>query len=92
LPDNTPIEVTRKYIDDRMTEALDEIRPELCRSWNRRTLIQNVTRVTGGYGAGRTRQTAGLISMEVLSPDLRSGKPGPKKTVDIAETLDRRGE
>lgn len=83
LPDNTPVEVTHKYID-RLTESLDEIRPEFVDPGTGEPLIQNVTRVIGGYSAGRNYdKTAGSVSMEVLSPDLRS-EPGPKNS-DIAK-------
>ncbi len=91
LPDNTPIELTHKYVD-RLSAALDEIRPEFVDPGTGEPLIQNVTRVIGGYGAGRNYdKSVGLVSMEVLSPDLRS-EPGPKNSEIAKRWTDVVGE
>ena len=91
LPDNTPIDLTHKYVD-RLSAALDEIRPEFVDPGTGEPLIQNVTRVIGGYGAGRNYdKSVGLVSMEVLSPDLRS-QPGPKNSEIAKRWTDVVGE
>ncbi len=92
LPDNTPIEITHKYVD-RLSAALDEIRPEFVDPGTGEPLIQNVTRVIGGYGFGRRGfdKSVGYVSMEVLSPDLRS-EPGPKNSEIAKRWTDVVGE
>jgi multidrug efflux pump subunit AcrB len=83
MPDSTPIETTHRYVD-RLTEALDQLRTEFVDPDTGESLILNVRRVIGGWSAGQGFDKAiGSVSMEVLSPDLRS-EPGPKNS-EIAE-------
>jgi multidrug efflux pump subunit AcrB len=92
LPDNTPIEITQKYVD-RLSEALETIKPEFVDPGTGEPLIQNVTRVIGGYGFGRRSfdKSVGYVSVEVLSPDLRS-EPGPKNSEIAKRWTDVVGE
>jgi multidrug efflux pump subunit AcrB len=92
LPDNTPIEITHTYVD-RLSEALETIKPEFVDPGTGEPLIQNVTRVIGGYGFGRRRfdKSVGYVSVEVLSPDLRT-EPGPKNSEIAKRWTDVVGE
>jgi len=81
LPDNTPITTTAKYVD-RMSAALDELRQmdEFIDPGTGEPLIQNVQTTVGGSRPGRSyEKSTGGISVEILSPDLRS-VPGPKNS------------
>jgi len=81
LPDNTPITTTAIYVD-RMETALKELRKmdEFIDPGTGQPLIQNVQSTVGGWSPGRHyEKSVGGISVEVLSPDLRS-EPGPKNS------------
>ena len=92
LPDNIPIEVTHRYVD-RLSAALDQIRSEFVDPGTGEPLIQNMTRVIGGYGFGRRRfdKSVGYVSVEILSPDARS-EPGPKNSEIAARWTEVVGE
>ncbi len=81
LPDTTPITTTAIYVD-RMAAALEKLRQmdEFIDPGTGRPLIQNVQTTVGGWSPGRHyEKSVGGISVEVLSPDLRS-EPGPKNS------------
>lgn len=80
LPENTPVEVTARYID-RITTALEQVREEFRDPGSRESLVRNVVRVVGGTDPrGGFRKSAGLVSVEILDPSARSD-PGPRNGV-----------
>ena len=84
LPDNTPLETTKKYMD-KIKASVETLRDEF-KDPNGQSLIQNVSSTTGarwhGSGADKSR---GALSVEILSPDKRS-EPGPRNS-EIANRL-----
>ena len=83
MPDNTPLEVTRKYVD-RLEKGVEQLKIEFVDPGTGESLIKNIARVTGARTPGRDfDKSQGYFSMEILSPDLRS-EPGPKNS-DISK-------
>ena len=79
LPDDTPIEITAKYME-RLSAALDQVKGEFIDPGNNKSLIKNVTRVTGAYGSGGSfNKSRCYISLEVMAPEERS-EPGPRNS------------
>lgn len=79
LPDDTPLETTDQYVE-RMDRALEQIKQEFVDPGTGASLVQNVSRVTGAYGAGGSfDKSRGYLSVEVMSPDERS-EPGPRNS------------
>jgi multidrug efflux pump subunit AcrB len=79
LPDDTPLETTGKYMD-RIAAALDQVRQEFVDPGTGRSLIRDVSRVIGGYGAGSSfDKSRGAMAIEVMDPGERS-EPGPRNS------------
>lgn len=81
LPDDTPLEVTAKYVD-RMASALEQLKTEerFIDPGTGKSLVQNVSRVVGAYSAGRSYdKSRGSLSIEVTPPDQRT-EPGPRNS------------
>lgn len=79
LPDDTPIEITAKYME-RLSTALDQVKGEFIDPGSNKSLIKNVTRVTGAYGSGGSfNKSRCYISLEVMAPEERS-EPGPRNS------------
>lgn len=79
LPENTPVDVTARYVD-RITTALDRVREEFRDPGTGRSLVRNVARVIGATDPrGGFRKSAGLVSVEILDPSERS-EPGPRNS------------
>lgn len=82
LPDDTPLEVTRKYLD-RIAAAVEPLRKEFVDPGTGMSLIQNVSRVVGasspGYPYDKSR---GVMSLEILDPSTR-GEAGPRNSVIV---------
>ena len=79
LPDDTPIETTAKYME-RLSAALDQVKGEFIDPGSNKSLIKNVTRVTGAYGSGGSfNKSRCYISLEVMAPEERS-EPGPRNS------------
>ena len=82
LPDSTPLETTAMYMD-RLLAGLEQCREEFVDPGTGQSLILNISRTVGARSPHRDfDKSAGYISCEILSPDLRS-EPGPKNN-DIA--------
>ncbi|MEC8555366.1 MAG: efflux RND transporter permease subunit [Planctomycetota bacterium] len=85
LPDNTQLATTAKYMD-RLQWAIEQLRDEFVDPGTGQSLIQNVSRTVGARSPGRSYdKSRGYLSVEILSPDLRS-EPGPKNN-EIANRL-----
>lgn len=79
LPDNTPLETTAKYMD-RLSDAVQQLKRDFVDPGTGQSLIQNMSRVVGAGSPGRSYdKSRGYLSIEVLSPDLRS-EPGPRNS------------
>ncbi|WP_261340241.1 efflux RND transporter permease subunit [Rhodopirellula sallentina] len=82
LPDDTPIEITEKYVD-RINDALDQLKEEFVDPGTGESMVQNIVRVTGAKRPGsHYDKSRGYVAFEVLPPEKRS-VPGPKNT-DLA--------
>ena len=80
LPNDTPLEVTDRYVD-RIADALNKLKEEYVDPGTGRTLVGNVTRLTGGKIPGMPfDKSRGYISFEILPPEQRS-EPGPTNSV-----------
>ena len=80
LPENTPLEVTARYVD-RITAALEQMRREFVDPGTGESLIRNVTRVIGGTDArGGFRKSAGRLTVEITDPSERS-VTGPRNSI-----------
>lgn len=72
LPDDTPIEVTSRYMD-RVHAALEQVRTEFVDPGTKRSLIQDVALTAGGYGAGGGfDRSRGAIAIEITDPGDRT--------------------
>lgn len=79
LPNETPISTTGTYVA-RLSEALETMKTEFVDPGTGQSLIQHVSKVTGGYSPGRYfEKSVGSVSIEVTSPDERS-EPGPRNS------------
>jgi multidrug efflux pump subunit AcrB len=79
LPDDTPLETTALYMD-RIMAALEQVKREFVDPGTGESLVLNVSRVIGGYGAGGGfNKSRGAISLEIMDPDDRS-EPGPRNS------------
>jgi len=79
LPDNTPLETTTRYMD-RLLRAVEQLKSEFVDPATGQSLIQNVSRTIGAGSPSRSfDKSRGYLSVEVLSPDLRS-EPGPRNS------------
>ncbi len=79
LPDDTPLETTRTYMD-RIEDALDQLKREFVDPGTGESIIQNISRTDGAYSPeSGFDKTNGGISVEVLLPEERS-EPGPKNS------------
>ena len=79
LPDDTPLETTGKYMD-RISAALEQVRKEFIDPGSGKSLIRDVSRVTGGFGAGGSfDKSRGSMAIEVMDPGERS-EPGPRNS------------
>ncbi|MEM7474230.1 MAG: efflux RND transporter permease subunit [Planctomycetota bacterium] len=79
LPDSTTLETTTKYMD-RILWAVEQLRDEFRDPGTGESLILNVSRTVGARSPSRDfDRTRGYLSVEILSPDLRS-EPGPKNS------------
>ncbi|GAA5508639.1 efflux RND transporter permease subunit [Novipirellula caenicola] len=77
LPDDTPLEVTERYID-RISDALDQLATEYVDPGTGQSLVQNVVRMSGGRRPGSNfDKSRGYMAFEVLPPEQRT-VPGPK--------------
>ena len=80
LPENTPLEVTARYVD-RITAALEQMRREFVDPGTGESLIRNVTRVIGGTDArSGFRKSAGQLTVEITDPSERS-VIGPRNSI-----------
>lgn len=80
LPDDTPIEVTARYMD-RISRALEQTKREFIDPGSAEPLIRNVIRVIGGTDVrSGFRKSAGQISVEIMDPSART-VPGPRNSV-----------
>ncbi len=80
LPENTPLEVTARYVD-RITAALEQMRREFVDPGTGESLIRNVTRVIGGTDArSGFRKSAGQLTVEITDPSERS-VTGPRNSI-----------
>ncbi|MCA9192790.1 MAG: efflux RND transporter permease subunit [Planctomycetales bacterium] len=79
LPDNTPFETTVRYMK-RITEAAHQLQAEFVDPGTGESLIKNMSRSIGSGSPGRSYdKSRGYLSVEILSPDLRS-EPGPRNS------------
>lgn len=79
LPDNTPLEATSRYMD-RLLQAVEQLKQEFVDSGTGQSLILNVSRTIGAGSPSRSYdKSRGYLSIEILSPDLRS-EPGPRNS------------
>ena len=80
LPENTPLEVTARYVD-RITTALEQMKREFVDPGTGESLIRNVMRVVGGTDArGGFRKSAGRLTVEITDPSERS-VTGPRNSI-----------
>jgi multidrug efflux pump subunit AcrB len=80
LPENTPLEVTARYVD-RITAALEQMKREFVDPGTGESLIRNVTRVIGGTDArSGFRKSAGQLTVEITDPSERS-VTGPRNSI-----------
>ncbi|MFN3193382.1 MAG: efflux RND transporter permease subunit [Aureliella sp.] len=83
LPNNTQLETTASYMD-RILAAVEQLKIEFVDPGTGESLIRNVSRTVGARTPTRSfDKSAGYLSVEVLSPDLRT-EPGPRNS-EIAE-------
>lgn len=79
LPDNTPLETTARYMD-RLLAAVEQLKKDFVDPSTGQSLIRNVSRTIGAGSPSRSYdKSRGYLSIEVLSPDLRS-EPGPRNS------------
>ncbi len=79
LPDNTPLSTTTRYLD-RLLQAVDQLKQDFVDPATGQSLIRNVSRTIGAGSPSRSYdKSRGYLSIEVLSPDLRS-EPGPRNS------------
>lgn len=79
LPDNTPLETTTRYMD-RLLAAVEQLKKDFVDPATGQSLIRNVSRTIGAGTPSRSfDKSRGYLSIEVLSPDLRS-EPGPRNS------------
>jgi len=79
LPDDTPLEVTDRYVD-RISDALDQLRQEFIDPGSGKSLVGNVVRLTGAETPGLPfDKSRGYMSFEVLPPEQRS-RAGPRNS------------
>jgi len=77
LPNNTPLETTDRYVD-RLDSAVKELKAEFVDPGTGKSLIQNISSVSGGFGPGAPfDKSAGYVSIELMALDQRS-QPGPR--------------
>ncbi|MEO1970723.1 MAG: efflux RND transporter permease subunit [Pirellulaceae bacterium] len=80
LPDDTPLEVTDRYVQ-RMEDAVEELRREFVDPGTGKSLVGHTIRLTGGATPGMPYdKSRGYMGFEVLPPEDRS-EPGPKNSV-----------
>lgn len=85
MPDDTPFETTAAYVE-RIAQALEQMKREYVDPGTGESMIQNVLRVVGSYGAGgHYDKSRGYMSLEILAPDRRT-VPGPKNS-ELAKRL-----
>ncbi|MFK7735398.1 MAG: efflux RND transporter permease subunit [Pirellulaceae bacterium] len=85
LPDSTTLETTERYMD-RLLRAVEQLRVEYVDPGTGQSLIKNISRTVGARTPSRSfDKSRGYLSVEILSPDLRS-EPGPKNS-EIADRL-----
>ncbi len=79
LPDNTPLSTTSRYMD-RLLSAVEQLKKDFVDPGTGQSIIRNVSRTVGAGSPGRSfDKSRGYLSIEVLSPDLRS-EPGPRNS------------
>ncbi len=79
LPDNTPLETTTRYMD-RLLAAVEQLKKDFVDPGTGQSLILNVSRSIGAGSPSRSfDKSRGYLSIEILSPDLRS-EPGPRNS------------
>ncbi len=79
LPDDTPLEVTERYID-RVSLALDKLKTEFVDPGNGQSLVQNIVRLSGARRPGSSfDKSLGYMAFEVMPPEQRT-VPGPKNS------------
>lgn len=77
MPDDTPLEVTAKYMDQ-IEEALLELREEYVDPGTGESLVQHISKLVGAARIHRDfDKSRGAILFEVLPPSLRT-EPGPR--------------
>lgn len=82
LPDDTPLEVTERYID-RIAASLDQLQEEFVDPGTGQSLVQNIVRLSGGRRPGSEfDKSRGYMAFEVTPPEQRT-VPGPKNS-DLA--------
>jgi multidrug efflux pump subunit AcrB len=65
---------------DRISAALEQVKTEFVDPGSGESIVRNVARVVGGYGAGGPfDKSRGYLSLEVMAPDERS-EPGPRNS------------
>ncbi|MEM6690748.1 MAG: efflux RND transporter permease subunit [Planctomycetota bacterium] len=91
LPNDTPLEVTDRYVD-RMMAALDQLSREYVDPGNGRSMVGPVVRLTGARRPGSTfDQSRGYVAFEVLPPEQRT-ELGPKNAELAARWSELVGE
>ncbi|MFN0128020.1 MAG: efflux RND transporter permease subunit [Verrucomicrobiales bacterium] len=79
LPNDTPLATTQRYLD-RVADAVTTLKKEFVDPGTGKSLIVNVTRVTGGFSAGSGfEKSNGSVSLEIMDVDERT-KPGPRNS------------
>ena len=80
LPNDTPIEVTERYVD-RISDALGQLAEEFVDPGTGQSIVGHVLKLTGAHTPGRPfDKSRGYMSFEVLPPEERS-VPGPPNSV-----------
>jgi len=79
MPDDTPLEVTAKYMDQ-IEEALLQIQDEYIDPGTGESLVQNISKIVGAARIHRDfDKSRGAIAFEVMEPSERT-VPGPKNS------------
>ncbi len=82
LPDDTPLEVTERYVD-RISTALNQLADEYVDPGTGKSLVQNIVRLSGARRPGSEfDKSMGYMAFEVMPPEQRT-VPGPKNS-DLA--------